>query len=48
MDRLAVKKPRRPGFFPWLKEQLKDYPPFLRDTVLVGGRDHPNTYRGFL
>jgi hypothetical protein len=34
MDRLAEKKPRRPGFFPWLKEQLKDSTPFLRDTAL--------------
>ena len=34
MDRLVEKKPRRPGFFPWLKEQLKDAPPFLRDTAL--------------
>jgi hypothetical protein len=34
MDRLAEKKPVRPGFFPWLKEQLKDSPPFLRDTTL--------------
>ena len=24
----------RPGFFPWLKEQLKDTPPFFRDTKL--------------
>jgi hypothetical protein len=34
MDRLAEVKPSRPGFFPWLKVQLKDYPPFLRDTKL--------------
>jgi hypothetical protein len=24
----------RPGFFPWLKDQLKDTPPFFRDTTL--------------
>jgi len=34
MDRLAEKKPVRPGVFPWLKEQLKGYPPFLRDTTI--------------
>jgi hypothetical protein len=34
MDRLGQIKPWRPGLFPWLKEQLKDYPPFLRDTRL--------------
>ncbi len=28
-------KPRIPRFFPWLKEQLKDTPPFLRDTRLA-------------
>ncbi len=33
-DRLAEKKPVRPGFFPWLKERLREYPPFLRDTTL--------------
>jgi len=27
-------KPRIPRFFPWLKEQLKNTPPFLRDTGL--------------
>ncbi|HVP77981.1 MAG TPA: OprD family outer membrane porin [Thermodesulfobacteriota bacterium] len=27
-------KPKIPRFFPWLKEQLKDTPPFLRDTNL--------------
>src|SRR5262245_64279602 len=26
--------PQRPGLFPWLKEQLKDTPPFFRDTEL--------------
>jgi hypothetical protein len=34
MDRLGEMKLVRPGFFPWLKEQLKGYPPFLRDTTL--------------
>jgi len=34
MDRLGVVKPSRPGFFPWLKVKLQDYPPFLRDTRL--------------
>jgi hypothetical protein len=34
MGRLAEKKPVRPGLFPWVKEQLKEYPPFLRDTRL--------------
>lgn len=34
MDRLGEIKPVRPGFFPWLKEQLKTYPPFIRDTKL--------------
>jgi hypothetical protein len=34
MDRLAEPKPIRPGFFPWLKVKLLDYPPFLRDTKL--------------
>ncbi len=34
MDRLGEIKPVRPGFFPWLKEQLKTYPPFVRDTTL--------------
>jgi hypothetical protein len=28
-------KPKIPRFFPWLKEQLKDTPPFLRDTNLT-------------
>jgi len=32
LDRLAEKKLWRPGLFPWIKEQLKDSPPFLRDT----------------
>ena len=27
-------KPPVPRFFPWLKEQLKDTPPFFRDTKL--------------
>ena len=35
MDRLAEVKPVRPGFFPWLKVKLKNYPPFLRDTTLA-------------
>jgi hypothetical protein len=29
------KKPEIPRFFPWLKEQLKDTPPFLRGTNLT-------------
>lgn len=35
MDRLGELKQVRPGFFPWLKEQLKDYPPFLRDMTMA-------------
>jgi hypothetical protein len=34
MERSFVEKPPRPGFFPWLKEQLKTAPPFFRDTKL--------------
>src|SRR5262245_42358118 len=38
MDRSFVRPfrllPPRPGFFPWLKEQLKDTPQFFRDTKL--------------
>jgi hypothetical protein len=35
MERTFEKKPLRQGFFPWVKEQLKEYPPFLRDTKLL-------------
>jgi hypothetical protein len=34
MERSFQEKPSRPGFFPWLKEELKDAPPFFRDTKL--------------
>ncbi len=29
-----AEKPTEPGLFPWLKEELKDTPPFFRDTKL--------------
>jgi hypothetical protein len=32
MGRTFQGKPEIPRFFPWLKEQLKDTPPFFRDT----------------
>ena len=32
MDLSFQEKPEIPRFFPWLKEELKDTPPFLRDT----------------
>jgi hypothetical protein len=32
MDRAFVEKEPRPGFFPWMKEKLKDTPAFFRDT----------------
>jgi hypothetical protein len=32
MDLTFQEKPEIPRFFPWLKEELKDTPPFLRDT----------------
>ena len=32
MERFGEVKPRRPGLFPWIKEQLKDTSPFFRDT----------------
>jgi len=32
MDRAFQEKPKIPRFFPWLKEELKDTDPFLRDT----------------
>jgi hypothetical protein len=35
IERSFVKRIPRPGLFPWLKEQLKDTGPFLRDTELV-------------
>lgn len=34
IDRAFREGISRPGFFPWLKEQLKDTPPFFRDTKL--------------
>ncbi|HEU4345083.1 MAG TPA: OprD family outer membrane porin [Candidatus Binatia bacterium] len=34
IERAFVERIHRPGFFPWLKEQLKDTPPFFRDTKL--------------
>jgi len=34
MERSFQEKPRIPGVFPWLKEKLKDTPPFFRDTKL--------------
>jgi hypothetical protein len=34
IERSFVEKAARPGFFPWLKEQVKDADPFFRDTKL--------------
>jgi hypothetical protein len=34
MEQAFKEKPKIPRFFPWLKEQLKDTPPFIRDTNL--------------
>jgi hypothetical protein len=34
MDLAFQEKPTIPRFFPWLKERLKDSPPFFRDTRL--------------
>jgi outer membrane porin, OprD family len=34
MELSFQEKPKIPRFFPWLKEQLKDTPPFFRDTKL--------------
>jgi hypothetical protein len=34
IERSFIERIERPGFFPWLKEQLKDTPAFLRDTQL--------------
>jgi len=34
IERSFVERIRRPGFFPWLKDQLKETPPFFRDTEL--------------
>ena len=34
MEQAFKEKPKIPRFFPWLKEQLKDTPPFFRDTNL--------------
>jgi hypothetical protein len=34
MERSFRLLPERPGLFPWLKEKIKDLPPFFRDTKL--------------
>ncbi len=34
MERSFLEKAIRPGIFPWLKEKLKDAPPFFRDMKL--------------
>jgi outer membrane porin, OprD family len=34
IERSFLERIHRPGFFPWLKKQLKDTPPFFRDTKL--------------
>ena len=34
IERSFIERIPRPGFFPWLKEQLKDTPAFFRDTQL--------------
>ena len=34
IERSFLERIERPGFFPWLKEQLKDAPPFFRDTKI--------------
>lgn len=34
IERSFIERIPRPGIFPWLKEQLKDAPPFFRDTKL--------------
>jgi hypothetical protein len=34
IERSFIERFPRPGFFPWFKEQLKDAPPFFRDTKL--------------
>jgi hypothetical protein len=34
IERSFLERIRRPGFFPWLKEELKDTPAFFRDTQL--------------
>jgi hypothetical protein len=34
IERSFLERIPRPGFFPWLKEQVKDAPPFFRDTEL--------------
>ena len=34
IERSFIERIPRPGFFPWLKEQLKDTPAFFRDTEL--------------
>jgi hypothetical protein len=34
IERSFIERIPRPGFFPWLKEQVKDTPAFFRDTTL--------------
>ena len=34
IERSFIERIPRPGFFPWLKEQLRDTPPFFRDTEI--------------
>ncbi|MGH7844288.1 MAG: OprD family outer membrane porin [Candidatus Binatia bacterium] len=34
IERSFIERIPRPGLFPWLKDQLKDTPPFFRDTKL--------------
>ncbi|MGH7926985.1 MAG: hypothetical protein ACREQV_04240, partial [Candidatus Binatia bacterium] len=34
IERSFIERIPRPGLFPWLKEELKDAPPFFRDTKL--------------
>ena len=34
IERSFIERIHRPGFFPWLKEQLKDTPVFFRDSKL--------------
>jgi len=35
IERSFTERPPRPGFSPWLKDQLKDLPPFFRDTEIA-------------
>ena len=34
IERSFVERVPKPGLFPWVKEQLKDTDPFLRDTAI--------------